>query len=100
MTTQTHDFGGFRIIIDQKSFQWPKPTISGADIKGLAGVDATYGVWQEMGGSDDAVVPDFEEIPLSPAQVVRFFTGSRQTTQGAPAMGFFRHVRSGAKAAD
>jgi hypothetical protein len=83
MTTPTEDSGAYRIVVDQKSFQWPKPTISGADIKGLAGVDATYGVWQEMVGSDDAVVPDFEEIPLNPAHTARFFTGSRQTTQGA-----------------
>lgn len=83
MTTQTDDSGAYRIVVDQKSFQWPKPTISGADIKGLAGVEATYGVWQETAGPDDPMVPDLEEIPLSPAHVARFFTGSRQTTQGA-----------------
>ena len=83
MTSETNDSGSFRIVVDQKSFEWPKPTISGADIKGLAGVDATYGVWREVVGSDDAMVPDFEEISLNPAHVARFFTGSRLTTQGA-----------------
>jgi Multiubiquitin len=87
MTTETNESGRFRIIVDQRSFDWPKPKISGADIKGLAGVDVTYGVWQEKVGSDDAVVPDFEEISLNPEHVCRFFTGSRMTTQGMPPSG-------------
>lgn len=72
----------FKIIVDQHPHDWHKPVITGLEIKQLAGVDATYGVWQEVPGPNDPPVGDSQEVDLTKPGVERFFTGKRTTTEG------------------
>lgn len=56
----------FKLIVDQNPFTWPEPTITGAQIKALAGVDPSYGVWQEIpGGKTDPEISDNQSVDLS-----------------------------------
>lgn len=72
----------FEIIVDDHPHKWPKSTITGLEIKVLAGVDASYGVWQIVSGPDDPPVGDNQEVDLSKPGVERFFTGKKTTTEG------------------
>ena len=56
----------FKIMVDQKPIDWPKPTINGAEIKTLAKVDAsTYEVWQDVPGPEDIPVADDQDVDLT-----------------------------------
>lgn len=72
----------FRIIVDHQPYEWKKPTISGVEIKALVGVDASYGVWQDLAGPDDPPVADNQQVDLTKPGVERFFTGRKTTTEG------------------
>ena len=74
----------YRIVLDDREFEWGIKFISGLTLKKLAGVDpATYGVWQEVrGGVEDRAIGDTELIDLSKPGVERFFTGVKATTEG------------------
>ncbi len=81
-TAATNNKPTFKIIVDQHSHDWPKPTITGAEIKQLACVDMSYGVWQEVPGPTDPAVGDSQEVDLTKPGVERFFTGKKTTTEG------------------
>lgn len=73
----------FKILVDQKPIDWTKQFITGLEIKNLAGVDSSYGVWIKVNGpGDDQPVGDNEQIELSPSGREHFFTGKKQTTEG------------------
>jgi hypothetical protein len=72
----------FKILIDQHPHEWAQPVITGAQIKALAGVDPSYGVWQEVPGPTDPSVGDSQEVDLTKPGVERFFTGKKTTTEG------------------
>lgn len=72
----------FKIIIDHHPYDWPKATITGSEIKNLAGVDPAYGVWQDIPGPDDPPVGDDQEVDLTKPGNERFFTGKKTTTEG------------------
>ena len=72
----------YKLIIDTHPHNWPNPTITGAEIKHLAGVDPSYGVWQEVPGPNDPPVGDNQSVDLSRPGVERFFTGKKTTTEG------------------
>jgi hypothetical protein len=73
----------FKIIVDRKPHDWPEPFISGAQIKRLAGVDATtYDAWQDVPGPEDLLITDDRKVDLRPPKVERFFTGKKTTTEG------------------
>jgi Multiubiquitin len=72
----------FKLIIDTHPHTWHKSTITGAEIKNLAGVDPSYGVWQEVPGPNDPPVGDNQQVDLSRPGVERFFTGKKTTTEG------------------
>jgi len=72
----------YEIIVDDHPHKWPKSTITGLEIKALAGVDVAYGVWQIVPGPDDPPVGDNQEVDLSKPGVERFFTGKKTTTEG------------------
>lgn len=72
----------FKIIIDHTPHDWAEPTITGAQLKELAGVDASYGVWQDLPGPEDPPVEDGQSVDLGEPGVERFFTGKKTTTEG------------------
>lgn len=71
-----------KIMIDQKPYDWEKDTITGAEIKQLAGVDASYGVWMQLPGPEDPPVADAESVDLTQPGRDRFFTGKKETREG------------------
>lgn len=75
--------GHFRIIVDHQPYEWEKTTITGNEIKGLVGVDKSYGVWQDLPGPNDPPVEDEQEVDLTAPGVERFFTGRKETTEGS-----------------
>lgn len=72
----------FKLIIDHRPFEWPEPYITGAQIKKLAGVDPSYGVWQELPGPEDPPVEDDQKVDLQEPGRERFFTGKKTTREG------------------
>lgn len=73
----------FKIMIDQHQYEWSKSTITGLEIKKLAGVDPSFGVWRDLPGPNDPPVGDNEEVDLKEHGENRFFTGRKTTTEGA-----------------
>lgn len=73
----------FKILVDQKPFDWPEQFITGIQIKELAGTDMSYGVWLKINGpGEDAPIGDDEQFDLSQPGREHFFTGPTQTTEG------------------
>lgn len=73
----------FKIIIDHKPHEWEEPCITGAQLKELAGVDPSYGVWLEQPGKEeDPEIGDYDKVNLEEPGVERFFTGIKETTPG------------------
>jgi hypothetical protein len=72
----------YKIIIDQKPHEWGEQFITGLEIKKLAGVDPSYGVWQQLPGPNDPEVSDTQKVDLSQPGTEKFFTGKKTTTEG------------------
>jgi hypothetical protein len=73
----------YHILVDQKPHEWPKPVITGAEIKQLAGVDQkTFEAWQDVAGPDDKFVGDTDEVNLTGKGTEKFFTIKKTTTEG------------------
>jgi hypothetical protein len=73
----------YHILVDHKPHDWPKPTITGSEIKGLAGVDqSTFDAWQDVPGPDDKLVGNDEEIDLTGKETEKFFTVKKTTKEG------------------
>lgn len=73
----------FKIVVDQKPHDWPKPVITGLEIKKLAGVDpATYDAWQDVRGPEDLLIEDNKKVDLTGRGTEKFFTGKKTTTEG------------------
>lgn len=71
------------IFIDRKKYDWDQPTITGLQIKNLAGVDvATYNVWQDVAGPEDIPIADNFSVDLTQPGVEKFFTGKKTSTEG------------------
>ncbi len=74
---------GNQIIIDNRPHRWPAPTITGAQLKELASVDAaSFDVWQDVAGPEDVQISDTDSVDLTKPGVERFFTGKKTTTEG------------------
>ena len=74
---------GYQIIIDNRPHRWPDPTITGAQLKELAGVDAaSFDVWQDVPGPEDVPISDTDTVDLTKPGAERFFTGKKTTTEG------------------
>ncbi len=78
----------FKFMIDDRQFEWGKPTISGKVLKTLADVPAdTYDVYQEVrGGGQDILIRDTDWINLGKPGIERFITLIRDTTEGLLAL--------------
>lgn len=73
----------FKIKIDQKPYEWPEQFITGAQVKQIANVDMSYGVWLDVHGpGDDQLIDDNEQVDLRPPGREHFFTAPTQTTEG------------------
>lgn len=72
----------YKVIVDQQLHDWPKPQITGTEIKELAGVDPSWGVWQDVPGPNDPPVGDVQVVDLTGPGTERFFTGKKTTTEG------------------
>lgn len=73
----------FKITVDNKPFEWPRPTITGEDIKKLVGAGQDYGVWLVVPGpGDDEEIADHQKVDLTPPGRERFITGPKKTTEG------------------
>lgn len=78
-----HNDHPFKLLIDQKPYEWPERLITGAQIKQLANVDMSYGVWLEVHGpGDDLPIDNDEQVDLSQPGREHFFTAPTQTTEG------------------
>ncbi len=73
----------FKIIVDQKPYNWEEKFITGAELKELASVDLSYGVWLKVNGpGDDISIDNDEGFDLSQPGREHFFTGPTQTVDG------------------
>lgn len=73
----------YKIIVDNRPHDWPRPIITGLEIKELAGVDATaFDAWQDVPGPEDNPVGDSDQVDLTGRGVERFFTGKKTSTEG------------------
>ena len=71
------------IFVDQKRYEWSEDCITGAQIKGLAGVDLnTFDAWQDVPGPEDILVENDGKIDLTNPGIEKFFTGKKTTTEG------------------
>ena len=83
----TQERKGHEIFVDQKSHVWNEPFITGAEIKGLAGLtgaDArTYDVYAETPGTqEDLEIEDTKKINLTESETNKFFTVKKESTEG------------------
>lgn len=73
----------YQILVDQRPHKWDQPSITGAQIKQLAGVNpAEYDAWQDVAGPEDIPIGDADEVDLTKPGAERFFTGKKTTTEG------------------
>lgn len=73
----------YKILVDQKPFDWQNPTITGLQLKNLVGAKINACVWLKVNGPhDDQPVGDNEAIDLTQPGREHFFTGECQTTEG------------------
>jgi hypothetical protein len=69
----------FRFLLNDRSFDWGTPHITGLTLKKLSGVDlATMAVWLEIPGSVGRPIADQEFVNLAEPGVERFFTRVRE----------------------
>lgn len=73
----------FKISIDRKPYDWDKQFITGLEIKQLAKIDLSYGVWLKVTGpGEDMFIEDRQQVDLAQPGRDHFFTGPTQTTEG------------------
>lgn len=81
--TMTKPNDQYHILIDNRPHRWPEPTITGGQLKQLAGVNSNaYDVWQDVAGPEDILVNDADSVDLTTPGTERFFTGKKTTTEG------------------
>lgn len=74
----------FEIIVDNKPFKWPHPTITGMDIKKLVHAKLEYGVWLVVRGpEEDEEIGDNQKVDLTKKGTEKFITGPKKSTEGS-----------------
>lgn len=69
----------FRFLLNDRSFEWGAPHITGLPLKKLAGVDlVTMTVWLDVSGSVGRAIADQEFVNLAEPGVERLFTRMRE----------------------
>lgn len=56
-----HDY---EIFVDDKKFKVEQTSMTGADIKALAGVDPSYQLFLEREGHEDEQIQDNQSVPI------------------------------------
>jgi hypothetical protein len=73
----------YKILVDHKPHDWPKPIITGADIKQLAGVDqSAFEAWQDVPGPEDLLIANTDQVDLTKPGNEKFFVIKKSTTEG------------------
>lgn len=73
----------YKILVDQKPFDWENQFITGAQIKNLVGAPSNYGVWLKVNGQgEDEEIENDEQVDLAQPGREHYFTGSKSTTEG------------------
>lgn len=73
----------FKIIIDNKPFEWRAPAITGNQVKELVKAKLEYGVWLVVPGpKDDEEIGNDQTVDLTEPGRERFITGPKKTTEG------------------
>ncbi|MCU7919819.1 MAG: multiubiquitin domain-containing protein [Candidatus Thiodiazotropha sp. (ex Epidulcina cf. delphinae)] len=73
----------YHILVDHRPHDWPKPEITGVEIKQLAGVDnQTFDAWQDVPGPEDKLIADTDTVDLTCKGTEKFFTIKKTTTEG------------------
>jgi hypothetical protein len=73
----------FKIIIDNKPFEWRPPAITGNQVKELVKAKLEYGVWLVVPGpKDDEEIGNDQTVDLTEPGRERFITGPKKTTEG------------------
>ena len=78
----------FDLVVNRVEKTWPKPTVTGSEIKTLAGSPADYIVNQKIPGpGDEPEIGDTQEVQLDhkaePRGIKKFTTRKPKTTPGA-----------------
>jgi hypothetical protein len=84
MSTHDKDASGkYHILIDQKPYWVDSATITGAQIKKIAGIPSNYTLYQRVTGpGEDLPISDNQAVDLSQPGAEHFFSGITQTTEG------------------
>lgn len=64
----------FRLKIDDRDLEWPRPCISGFKLKKIADLPAGNTLWLEVCGGQDRQITDEDLINLDEAGVEKFFS--------------------------
>lgn len=73
----------FHLIINRKPDTWPEPSITGSQIKELAGSPADFVVNQIVDGpGEDPEIADSQSVSLTPHGTEKFVTRKPKTTPG------------------
>lgn len=93
----------FRFLLNDRSFNWGAPHITGLTLKKLAGVDpATMAVWLEVPGSASRAIADREFVNFAEPGVERFstrardyhiFVNTRSQEVSTPILGFWEVIK-------
>lgn len=76
----------FKFTVDNRQFEWGKPSISGSSVRKLAVVADKYNLFLEVRGGHDKPVNAADIIDLTKPGVERFITVIRETTEGLLAL--------------
>jgi hypothetical protein len=69
----------FKFTVDTKKLESPVAVLSGAQIKAMAEVDPTFGLFLERGHDPDKQIGDNEKVDLSHPGREHFFTAPPAT---------------------
>jgi hypothetical protein len=72
-------------FVDAKRYETEKPSLTGAEIKAIAGVTATYQLFlEEEGDQPDRAISDGEAVELKAGEKTRHFYAVPPATFGHP----------------
>ena len=72
----TKEHGPFKFFVDGKQYESPTQNITGADLRRIAQIPPTYGIFQEEHGHDkpDLQITDISSITLGAPGQDKFYT--------------------------
>lgn len=73
----------FHFFVDAKRYETDKPSLTGAEIKAIAGVTPTYQLFlEEEGDTPDRAISDGEAVELKEGEDIRHFYAVPPATFG------------------